>query len=418
MWTAWCSPRTKHSFLSLCLSGSLVLSLPHTHTRSLTHTRALSLAAWGSQATKRRASAKYSPLSLSLSLSLSRARALSLALSLSRSHTHSLTHTRTLLLAFTRAQRGVHRQQRGVHAVSLSLSLSFSPTHTLSLPLTHTPSLSLSLSLSHTHTHTHTHTHSHSLARALSLAAWCSQATARRAMAKTHFAHILSLSFSPTLSCSLALSLSLSLQHTPSPSFSISPSLSLSLSLALSYTHAPSRAQRGVHRQRRGEQGRPRNLRAAPPLHGPLHPAPCNRNATPETLHTKSLVRCSPPPPCATIVGARSGPSLSLSFSLSLCVSLSHLSIDSRYTHQTLSRLSCPKPPTPNTARASERQGVGCRRTSHTPWSPMYTYRTCPAQTLGHTLTKLRSTVLQGYLARKKQPPPQDHHRALDIILL
>ena len=36
------------------------------------------------------------------------------------------------------------------------------------------------------------------------------------------------------------------------------------------------------------------------------------------------------------------------------------------------------------------------------------------------TLSEFRRSVrpLQGYLAHKKSPPPQDHHRALDILLL
>ena len=28
------------------------------------------------------------------------------------------------------------------------------------------------------------------------------------------------------------------------------------------------------------------------------------------------------------------------------------------------------------------------------------------------------ASVIQGYLAHKKPPPPQDNHRALDIVLL
>ena len=45
-------------------------------------------------------------------------------------------------------------------------------------------------------------------------------------------------------------------------------------------------------------------------------------------------------------------------------------------------------------------------------------YNTCRVLTTICASLSVYAAYLQGYLAHKKHPPPKDHHRSLDIVLL
>ena len=59
------------------------------------------------------------------------------------------------------------------------------------------------------------------------------------------------------------------------------------------------------------------------------------------------------------------------------------------------------------------------RTHTHTPSAPRHIGMCAPRAPLSAAGSNVRKhSTLQGYLAHKKQPPPLDHHRALEIVLL